>query len=611
MKTSRTQSGISLIEILVVMVLLLIGILSVIRLFPGGFLVNQRTEAATLAARLAEQEMNRYANATDNLMDAIVPIRVVAQAAPPGFGFQVDLDRTPDDLGQVPAQAGINLDPAYLSDANIIRRVLGETVRIPIPSPTIAGRGSLYILSAGPVFNANWVDENGLSLAASIFVSGAPLAHRTWDVNNVNPPPLFGPQQYAIDYDNHQVWFFPFNKDRQFLATYNFYDANNQVQSVVDEAVTVPANQSGPFGLAANRPLVWDSDRVGRRFLPEPVAFDWTTDPDPYEFKLLSQNEGNYANVGVLLFNPAGNTYTEYGAAGPQPLTARIDYDVLDWHIIREDRPMPATAPFQVHLTLKQIKRLGDIENDQSVYAGILRDPGIPTANRTDMMIYDLGTGTRVPANQFTVNYKEGTVTFTDAFGNANPSGTFRYFYRAHGEWALAIQKANASYRRRADFNVGMGEFYTPVAVNNDPGDAFRMYLPLMDAGKTISIREYYYIGNDGNTRRVTNEAYRVNANRSAFVSGLGTRILTFIDLHDKHPKFLQDGVTLNPEGAVSWTSVPTGQTATGVQGVSFRSRVIWSNGSNVSQAQGGTNDISTRWRKVDLDSFLTRTSGF
>lgn len=48
MYRTRRNNGISLIEVLVVIVVLLVGIMSVVRLFPPGFLINRRTEATTL-----------------------------------------------------------------------------------------------------------------------------------------------------------------------------------------------------------------------------------------------------------------------------------------------------------------------------------------------------------------------------------------------------------------------------------------------------------------------------------------------------------------------------------------------------------------------------------
>src|SRR5256885_17141947 len=98
MRPTRTQYGISLIEILVVMVLLLIGILSVIRLFPGGFLVNRWSEESTFASRLAKQEVDRIANSPGNLMTAIVPVRPKGIGASPGYAVGIDTGVPPGAL---------------------------------------------------------------------------------------------------------------------------------------------------------------------------------------------------------------------------------------------------------------------------------------------------------------------------------------------------------------------------------------------------------------------------------------------------------------------------------------------------------------------------------
>src|SRR5438552_1615968 len=115
MKRSQTRRGISLIEVLVVLVLLLVGIFSVIRLFPGGFLVNRWAEETTLASRLAKQESDRVSTNPANLMDAIVPIRPVTANNSLGYAFQVDTDATPDDLTTATALTGV--DTYYYSNA--------------------------------------------------------------------------------------------------------------------------------------------------------------------------------------------------------------------------------------------------------------------------------------------------------------------------------------------------------------------------------------------------------------------------------------------------------------------------------------------------------------
>jgi len=596
MKATSKQSGISLIEVLVVLVLLLVGIFSVVRLFPPGFLVNKQNEARTIASRLAQQEINRFTNNATILMDAIVPL--VPDQVGSTIVWRVDLHATPDDLTDVKTPI-LGIDPYYFSNVNKPRRIHRESVRIPIPSPTFAGLGSVYVLSSGPIYNIPFANQYGQTVA-SIVVSGAPMFRRVQDTADPDSPSLFGPSQYAIDYDAGQVAFFPAPFPRQFVATYNYYDTNFQVQTALSEIITVPANAVGWRPLAANRPVVPESDVVARGFVEKGLADAWTE--DPYEYKLLSQNVGAFANVGVLLFNPRGRDYTEFTPNGSVPLTAHIDYTVLDWRIIREDRPMPASEPYIVRLSLKGLKRLNDFEPDQTRYIGLFRDPSIPAQDRRDLMVVDLTSGQVVNPGNYSVDYREGTVTFAPAFGQANATGTFRFFYKARGEWALQIQKACSSYRRHVaaaqgdDANVGLCEYYLGGGVNG--GSSTRIYFPLIDAGKSVAIREFWYRDANNNSIRVANETFRINSNRALFETftvNNAPRTLTWIDIKEKY------------SDAVAWDAIPAGQPVVGVQGVSFKARVLWTDGSTIEQTPNGQ-EARTRWKRVDLDTFLTRS---
>lgn len=617
MKIRVRQRGISLIEVLVVMVLLLIGIFSIVRLFPPGFLITRQTESQTLGARLARQEMDRWNTLVANVPDHIVAVRPVPIAGPPGYVFLVDTDTVMDDLSPGrPNNMGV--DPFYYADINKFRRILGESVRIPIPSPVALGpntpRGSVYVVSAGPIYHFDPVAISGCppspSIPQTVFVRGAPLFRRVSDISDDDIALNLGVQQYAIDYDAGQVAFTRSTTQRRYVATYSFIDANNRAQTIVDEEIIVPANTAVWVALQGNggRPLVPDSDLVSRGFADRtadwrcaPASFAWST-TDPYEFLVLSPNEGSFANIGVLVFNPLGRDYTENTPAGPQPLTARIDFDVLDWHIIREDRPMPAAAPFTVKLALKNLKVLNYPEADGTKYAGLFRDSTIPPANRVDILVYDLSTGNRIAPANYTVDYRNGAITFTDAFGNANANGNFRVFYKGRGDWALSIHKASSLYRRRLpaggndhEANISFAQYYLG---NGAVGRATRMYFCPIDAGKSVAIRELWYDDNTGAPVKVTNESYRINADRGRFetldVPGVGPRVFTWIDLKEKHAD------------AVVWNPAQTGQAATGVQGVSFRTRVIYNNGTVYRQTPVGVVN-STRWSRIDLDNFLTR----
>ena len=345
------QAGISLVEVLVVIVILAVGIFSVVRLFPPGFLINKQTEDATRAARLGEQAAEKYRISSINLPDAIIPVRYDT-----GTGqFVVDNTTTPDDLSDLPPETGNQFPWShYYSDVNKFRRVIGESVRIPLASPTSAGRGSIYLLQSGPFMDVQWPNQT-----RGIFVQGSALI-RSSDPTAIvgNSPSTFltSPANYAVDYSSKKIAFFPSAYTRQFLITFSYYDnsAAGRVNTVVDQVINVPANLDDPntawlpITVPGNSEIVQYSDSVGRRFREIPVPVFpapplWSN--DPYEFFVYSPTVGSLGNVGVLAFNPIGRDYTEFTASGSQPLTARIDYDVLDWHIIREERAMPASSP--------------------------------------------------------------------------------------------------------------------------------------------------------------------------------------------------------------------------------------------------------------------------
>jgi len=614
-KRTGSESGVSLIEILVVLVLLLIGILSVVRLFPPGFLINKQVAEATAAARLSKQEMDRFANNAANLMDAIVPI--IPMPTGGGYTFKVDSGATPDDLTQAD-DATYGLWAPYFSDVNKTRRIIGENVRIPLPTSTTLGRGSVYMLSSGPFMDVSWDGQN-----RSIFISGAPLVRR-YPIDVVGPAGLptydqlaLGPSNYAIDYGGKQMMFVAQPYARQYLLNISYYNTSNQLIQLVDITVDVPANTFDwvpiPSGAlpADFKSLTPFTDNCARKFQDLTGSFTTWSGVDPYQFYLdpnqsprIGAANGIGANVGVVVFNPLGRGYTEYTSTGPKPLTARIDYDVLDWHIIREDRPLPPSTPFQVSLSLQGLKQLGDIEDDQTIYADLFS--GIdrtttpaPFATASDFLVYNASTGTFVDPSNYTVNYREGLVTFTDAFGQNNASATMRFFYRAHGDWALQIQKAASSYRQHysADAAPGFAEFYLG-GWNGGGGSPTKIYFPLSDAGKTVAIREYWYTTANG-PAHAANETFRINANRALFENPSGNQVLTWVDIKDNHNSLT--------DTATGFDTSSTGYAVLGVQGLSFRSRVLWKTGSAVTATSAG-NIISSRWRHADLDTILTRS---
>ncbi len=628
MSVRSRQLGISLVEVLVVIVILLVGIFSVVRLFPGGFLINRRTGENTTATRLAKAELDRQTTLRANLCDAIVGI-----AYDPASGtLVIGNDIEPDDLTDA-TQAPADLPAYYLSNINRIRRILGETVRIPVGMPTVFGSGSIYMLASGPIYAPRVGDTFD-----GVTVYGAGMVRREQDlVSNADGPFVSGPNQYAIDYggiegqpEQARIAFGTVVYVRRFRIKYSYYDQEDNwtiKSDVVDfpdardtgydvdpnDATkrVLPASYAGdPISMVRFKAdgssvplyLVHGSEEVSRQFRQLPVvtaadSISWSS--DPYQFRVFQDANApsGVANLGILVFNPRGRDYTEATSGGAQPLTARIDYDVLDWRILREDRPMPGAAPYRFQLGLGNVEKVGDILDDQSQYTGMF--PGGASA---DVMVCDLSNGSVVTPDNYTVDYNEGTVTFDPTFGDNHASGSFRIMYKAHGGWGVQIQKAVAHMTRTYAFPPPFGTYTlgTHYRYSGDPDPHPVIYMALSEAGKTFSIRELWYrVAGTSTPQRASNETYRVRTKAELIAAGdnfetASGRPLTWIDLRDRH------------SDAVGWASGAALATVSGVEGISFKARVVHDSGSRVTQTVNG-NVVRARYRKFDLDTMLTR----
>src|SRR5690606_30990726 len=112
--------------------------------------------------------------------------------------------------------------------------------------------------------------------------------------------------------------------------------------------------------------------------------------------------------LGIIEFNPLGFSQTEFG----QQLEARIDYDILDPQIIREDKrvpTVPASEPYRVALTLNNIKEKDvTIDPDGNLYGGIYPTAGIDV----DVLAVDLATALPINIAPAWINHKDGIIEF-------------------------------------------------------------------------------------------------------------------------------------------------------------------------------------------------------
>jgi len=449
---ATARSGFSLIEIMVVMIILLIGIFAVVRLFPQGFAAIARTGDMGIATAEAQQQIDTQKNQLA-LPDAIVAINPLTGLIDPTVLPTDITDFTPGD-----ASLG-GKDPYFWSNINRIRRIMGETFRIPGPATNSLGvSGAVYALQLGPVEN---VLTAGAPNTDSLTVKGAAL-ERTEQSSvptfaQPDPTPaLRNEAQYAIDYSNFMIAFqprikagraFPF---RQFILSFDYYanvggaialqyqQANplNTVITVPD--VDMPAPGYGPpkpvwqhifvnagdppgyigmavvppgFILNPNFGFNHGSEDVSRQFrLVNATTVEggggqpaWSSG-EPYEYAWFSkQDPTNTVNPGVLIFNPSGHDQIQDTSSGSQPIMARVDYSTYDNHILRDDRTVPTQAPYSIQLSAPFLQMTGDVLDNQIPYnnfnAALNPYNGIFRTAGTatpDVLIYDLNTGQQV-----------------------------------------------------------------------------------------------------------------------------------------------------------------------------------------------------------------------
>ena len=365
---SRTR-GFSLLEIMVVLIILLIGILSVLRLFPGGFLTIQRTADQTMGVNLAGEQMNR-SRTQPAQPDFFVPglpddkgnIHPIFNIRPDDLSIETDTS-----IVQYATAAGFTLFPGYpgyfFSDINRIRYVIGDPFYIPISNPNIVDTngvpyGSLQALQYGPVYNQFYT--NGPLTNDSLQVYGTPLSRALGSsvstLNTADPRALLrNENEYAIDYANSKIAFFPrvglpvapgmLETYRDFQIVFNYYDTSTNPPTLkpqtgkpiirvydIDPATLGPGVAPQPVWqnifdptnnpAPANAQLQQESEDVSRMFKliltdnkgNSPVltfqnnlnAPAWSN--DPYEYAWYSpQSAGINANTGVLVFNPRGH----------------------------------------------------------------------------------------------------------------------------------------------------------------------------------------------------------------------------------------------------------------------------------------------------------------
>jgi hypothetical protein len=622
MRMYRTRkTGTSLVELLVVIVVFLIGILAVLQIFPGGFRVLSNTRNMAVARQLARQQSEMNKARADTMAEMILDVKYAVIGASMVDIF-VDGTHNPNDLGHpgdgIDANGNVTLGASTIgrwdlvAGSNRTRRVVAEGGRVPSPRQVGSDFGGLMLLHFAPVsFDPAYPTLLQVYGNDMVRRFGAPgFRVRSWEYF-VEDPEEAAAQLYLPGDATRNLSY------RLTMSAWISNGVSTFRRTIVDTTIVVNAGLPGNIGsfpLSSYAALQvgetflgaeWESIRVSRLFDRIPAANAFTPN-EPYEYKLLDDR------LGILLFNPAGHNYKEVRPGRRVPLVARVNYDVFDWRIIRDEFRIPTVLPLQSRLQLGNLKvKGGSIRADSRPYDGldiVVADGSGGTETR-DFLLMDMETGGLYTPDSFTLDKSLGLLTFVDA----TPGGTLqsrlilpgqavpitvdsggravRALYQANGEWAVQVLPA-PSWFSVTYSQPSVAQYY--VGGSSGAGGApTRIYFPINDIGRKVVIGEIWYRDGGGNLKSLNDQDFVI---QNAPLDPLGP----YVDI-----------ATVDPNAA-AFDFAQYGYAVRRVKGASVAVRVLWN--PSVFTLIGDQNENNSRfdrwaqdWRRTVVDTFLQR----
>jgi len=635
----RAQRGVSLLEILVVLVLLVLGILIIVRLFPSGFFSIESAGNAALADGLGSAALGAQTQDLGSLPDAILPGGMDTNGR--ANGTAADASYNPDDPNTLNNARTVQNETITVPS----RSAAGGSTYVIKFGPAVLGTTAAPISPAGDLtqlsqyFTVNGLpwqavpgdmttlitpQSDGLEDDTQLYQSRflVDLAHRQIAVPYAPYTPdgttTTGGVKEAVAYDQRMVVVITASNGQTYTEWLNVKaglkrdDTNpyaphaaNKVAYLADTASNYHGGWFDPTGIygdtayatpqstvptvdASNNAIRWTSVTVYRTFqaLDNTAAFG----PDPYQFMLKTDDTGaTNANVGAVAFNPLAA-----GGSGIPPLKAQVSYQTVDWSILHEDRDIPAlsgTDTSAIRLTLKNLKRAGDPNPDNTIYGGIagagsgiiIQDldsgaviaPSAATPDPTDPAapLYDEDlNGTSTDPTRINVSYATGRLTFGAGTFGDNKAHRVRIFYQGDANWTVAVQKAPAYFAQVAPVVAAPGT--TSLAADQFTFDAPNgfAYFARCNAGKTVELDGTYTASG------VTKSFSDTVAIDPALYAAGDTDVL--VNLADA----MKVGVTVPPGAVVAFSAV---------RGLSSRAVVAWKE--------------RNQWKVHTVDTILTR----
>jgi len=615
-RMAGSQGGFTLIEVLVALIILGVGMYAAIAIFPTGFAAMEYNRNVTKAARLADGEIQRWKARAASLPEAIV-----AQDAAGAVQVDYSLDRLEFDSANPNWQPNATWAP---------RTIVGETIVIPSPRGGAQHEVPLYVLTMSPLDH----DNPRLVVYSTPYqevTSESELAtdgdHQQFYVVPTLQPGVDGPHIHlkldtVPDTDPGDPNIPP---PRSVRVDYSYYRARRSSGGdiVSQEVVQVLGELHDNIAAGTNEVILLNGANAAERadvqgVVPGSVkvyeAFTQVANPTNSGEFGIADREGTPTGfglvTGVLRFAPAD--------AGR---TVRVDYQVADWQILRQEqtptRNVGANGDVRYTITVlgAPIRRFSDLRPPRSPDPVYL--DSIPGVGYVDVVAVNLDTGralygsdqvterTPGPADPnpyygtFRVDYLNGVCVLAEnGVGNDRLGHPWRIMYRSLDDWTVQVSKAAEAYvpdtwaSGRADQQYGTGVTYNAdTRVLTATFTFARAITPggvrCSEAGKMV-VMDYTYGYTDSG-----------GAYRRAMVHGALHRIPEDGQLVITHQ--LPAGATL-----VTYDDGTVDFTVNSVRGASLRARAIWI-GKGASTAEGGE-PVNERMFPQDIETFLTRS---
>ena len=603
----RNTRATSLIEVLVVMAILIIGIFSVIRLFPYGLNYLKSAGSRTNATHLANNFLAEVQTDAANLPDAVLPVWYDTATGQRQRIVGID----PDDLKKISEP----IDGVTFADINKSRYISNEPISI------APGMGSsVYLLKYGPMLlpstqgDAPPTTANQMLYDQYLQVKSTPfslseISPATMDPNLLSEKvSLMEENTCLVEYNTGtdglamgvNVYFKSSASAPRFEIRYERQFGNVTTSVLIPSSPAASNAVDTTFASSGLRHLMINDTNIVPGSLVVTRLFDrianganWTAG-DAYQYKLVTGNTSPTVNYGRLMFHPEASTLSQKGPQGQKAFKALVSYPVYDWHILHEDKEVPTVTPgianeVPIRLALPELKRRGETERDNTSYEGISPtlgddilvfaiDPLNGTLNPLVSSRYNSGSPSITTSDYWVEyrgkesSYRTGVIYINTA--KVKPGTKLRVYYRATGDWGVSLHKAAAEYFPTTfPIATTLNEVGLTVTGNATPffsASGTRIYFDRSDYNKTFTATL------EINGIRQTAKNFTVDN------VGSGTeKNYSYADLSKI--------VGTNP-----WRVIGT------IKGTSAKARVIWKD-DNV-----GTGAVE-KWQKQDMDVYLTQ----